>query len=96
MTNELIGLRVVRTLITCPAQWRILLSLTTSPQSGWALWRQLPLKDRRCGARACWHLWRQHLIVFHVEQWVWGLSPTGESLRPILQQILTCQREESK
>ena len=96
MTIEDQGLRVTRDLITTTTQWRLLLLLARGPQSTWELWCQLPPGQRLKLIRAGWHLWRKELVMFHVKQRCWTLSWLGESLRPILQQILTCQREETK
>lgn len=90
MTDSIQGLAAVRELISCPTQWRLLLSLTAGPQTLSTLWRQLPRRARWSSLRALNHLWRHKLIVFHMKQWTWELSPFGESLRPVLTAILRC------
>lgn len=93
-TND--GLRAIRAVISCPAQWRLLLALADGPQSLSTLWYQLPRHDRWHGPRALIGLWRNHLIVFHVKQRTWALSTKGAGLRPVLAAILTCTQTRTQ
>jgi len=89
-TEATAGLQLVHDLISCPAQWRVLLALMTGPRTSYALWCQLPSKNRWQLLAVLRKLWSRHLIVFHVKQRAWTLSPTGQSLRPVFTAILTC------
>lgn len=89
------GLAVTHSLVGTPTQWHLLLLLADGPQFGSRLRRQLPRPQRRqCGV-GLWQLWRHHLIMFHVKHG-WTLTTAGETLRPILNAIQTCDQERRK
>ncbi|WP_024747889.1 hypothetical protein [Levilactobacillus namurensis] len=94
-TEALEGLRVVQTLVANPRQWRMLLCLMNGPQSTTALAPAGTSNRWWLTLGALWGLWRHRLIVFHVKQRVWTLSPTGQSLRPVFTAILACTHTEN-
>lgn len=89
------GLAVTQSLVGSPTEWHLLLLLAQGPQHWRCLRYQMPeTKWRRCW-QGLWRLWRHHLIMFHVKHG-WTLTTAGETLRPILIAIQTCNQERRK
>ncbi|WP_125582026.1 hypothetical protein [Levilactobacillus cerevisiae] len=84
------GLHTTQTVVTHPAQWQVLLVLSRGPQGVIGLWRQTCGQHWWCVCRGLWQLQRHQFVTFHWRQRQWQLTPTGETLRPILNAIQTC------
>ena len=84
------GLEATRAIVTQPTQWQVLLLLAEAPQSPGMLSRQIPIWQHWECWRGLLRLQRHQLVMFHMKQWCWSLTAAGETLRPILNAIQTC------
>lgn len=89
------GLAMTQSLVGSPTEWHVLLLLADRPQHWGSLLRQMSATSWRQCWRGLWQLWRHHLIMFHVKHG-WTLTTAGETLRPILTAIQTCDQERRK
>lgn len=88
------GVQLTQSLVKSPVQWQLLLALANGPQHTATLRRQLPVKWRWRCRLSLWQLYHRQLIMFHVKQRSWTLTPTGQTLQPILSAIQTCTQNQ--
>jgi len=90
MAHSIRGLQTTQTVVTQPVQWQLLLLLAEGSQSMGMIWQRLNGKQRWACWCGLWRLQRRQLVMFHVKQRRWALTPAGETLRPILTAIQKC------